>query len=80
MIKQLIVSLACLMAFSTHALILPKHQGKDRRIVYAEYDPSDVIAIRTKVGVATLIQLEKNETIVGEHSGLGMGDAYRMGV
>ncbi|EGU6978437.1 conjugal transfer protein TraH [Vibrio parahaemolyticus] len=79
MMKQLIVSLACLMAFSTHALTLPKHQGKDRRIVYAEYDPSDVIAIRTKVGVATLIQLDKNETIVGEHSGLGMGDAAAWG-
>ncbi|WP_085344657.1 TrbG/VirB9 family P-type conjugative transfer protein [Vibrio sp. ArtGut-C1] len=79
MMKPLIVSLACVVAFSSQALTLPTYQGKDQRIVYAKYDPSDVIAIRTKVGIATLIQLDKNETISGEHSGLGMGDAAAWG-
>lgn len=73
------LSLASLLAFSSHALTIPTSQGKDNRIVYSHYDPSDVIAIRTKVGVTTLIQLEKNETIVGDHSGLGMGDAAAWG-
>lgn len=79
MIKPLVICLTCLLAFSSHALTLPAHLGKDRRIVYADYDPSDVIAIRTQVGVATLIQLDKNETILGEHSGLAMGDATAWG-
>lgn len=79
MTKPLIVALAGVLTFSSHALTLPKHQGKDHRIVYADYDPTDVIAVRAQVGVATLIQLDKGETIVGEHSGLGMGDAQAWG-
>ncbi|EOV0110329.1 TrbG/VirB9 family P-type conjugative transfer protein [Vibrio parahaemolyticus] len=79
MIKHALLSLSCALAFSANALTLPTTQGKDNRITYAMYDPSDVIAVRTKVGVATLIQLESNETVVGEHSGLGMGDAAAWG-
>lgn len=79
MIKYTLLSLSCALAFSANALTLPSTQGKDTRITYATYDPSDVIAVRTKVGVATLIQLDKNETVVGEHSGLAMGDAAAWG-
>ncbi|MCG9625404.1 TrbG/VirB9 family P-type conjugative transfer protein [Vibrio mediterranei] len=76
---SIVLCLASMLAFPSYALTLPKSQGKDNHVVSSPYDPSDVIAIRTKVGVTTLIQLEKNETIVGDHAGLGMGDAAAWG-
>lgn len=77
--KTHILCAISLLSTTAHALILPVDQGKDGRIVYATYDPSNVISIRTKVGVATLIQLDDNETISGDSSGLGMGDAAAWG-
>ncbi|WP_281546230.1 TrbG/VirB9 family P-type conjugative transfer protein [Grimontia sp. SpTr1] len=68
-----------LFSVSAHCLTIPKSLGKDSRVVGVKYDPNDVIKVRTKVGIATLIQLEEGEAVSGEPTGLGMGDAEAWG-
>lgn len=79
MIKPLLLVSLGLISSNVYAITKPYPQKSDTRIVSAKYDPSNVILVKTKVGVATLIQLDKNETLSGDHSGLGMGDATAWG-
>ena len=74
--KLICFALAALMLpFSIQAANVPKGSSKDKRIQTAIYTPDDVFVVRTQVGVATVIQLESDERIVGENSALGIGDA-----
>ncbi|MDK4525793.1 P-type conjugative transfer protein VirB9 [Kingella kingae] len=75
--KQLIglTMAAAMLPFSVQAASIPKGSPKDKRIQTAIYSPDDVFVVRTQVGVATIIQLESDERIIGENSALGIGDA-----
>lgn len=70
-----LVLAALMLPFSVQAANIPKGSSKDKRIQTAIYTPDDVFVVRTQVGVATVIQLESDERIVGENSALGIGDA-----
>lgn len=76
MFKSTILALALsIVAVSANAAVVPSSYGYDERIQFFEYNPNDVYVINTKIGTSTLIQLDKNEVIEGDNSGLGMGDA-----
>ncbi|WP_394213477.1 TrbG/VirB9 family P-type conjugative transfer protein [Enterovibrio calviensis] len=80
MIRKLLLLLVLSGSYTcVNAATLPKSQGFDKRVTAVKYNPSDVVRVRTRVGKATLIQLEKGETIVKEISGIGMGDASAWG-
>ncbi|MDK4680020.1 P-type conjugative transfer protein VirB9 [Kingella negevensis] len=66
---------AIVLPFSVQAANIPKGSPKDKRIQTAVYTPDDVFVVRTKVGVATVIQLENDERIIGESSAMGIGHA-----
>lgn len=64
-----------------NAAINPISQGYDSRIQKVAYNPSNVINIYTRVGEASLIQLEKGEHLASKQlSGIGMGDAGAWGL
>lgn len=46
------------------ALEIPKSSRADHRVRYATYDPANVIQLDAVIGVATSIELEKNESYV----------------
>ena len=77
--RILITILAALLAFPVLSKVTPKSQGFDKRITQVKYNDKNVIVVRTKVGTATLIQLEKGETISQDFAGLGIGDAKAWG-
>ncbi len=77
--KTLIITLALFVAFPSYSKVTPKSQGYDKRITVVKYNSKDVINVRTRVGTATLIQLDKGETISQDFAGLGIGDAKAWG-
>lgn len=78
--NKFIIGLICAFFYTcANAAVLPKSQGYDSRITLVKHNPSDVVRVRTRTGKATLIQLEKGETILDEISGIGMGDAAAWG-
>lgn len=66
---------AAVLPLSVQAAAIPKGSPKDKRIQTAVYSPDEVFVVHTQVGVATVIQLESDERIVGENSAIGIGDA-----
>ena len=52
----------------------PKHSIRDSRIQTATYRSDDVFPVLTKVGEATLIELETDERLSGDNALAGMGD------
>ena len=52
----------------------PKHSVHDGRIQMATYRSDDVFPVLTKVGEATLIELEADERLSGDNALIGMGD------
>ena len=61
----------------------PKRTAYDTRIQYTNYNPDNVVNIRTRLGEVTMVQLAEGETVNNEKdSGLGMGDgnAWKMDV
>ncbi|MES2206787.1 MAG: P-type conjugative transfer protein VirB9 [Pseudomonadota bacterium] len=62
-------------ALPAWSLSIPQVSKFDKRIQSVVYNPEDVVRIYTKVGTATLIQLEEGETLEGNPTGLGIGDA-----
>lgn len=53
----------------------PNTTRYDARMQYVDYNPDDVVNIRTRTGEAVLVQLQEGETVSsGSDSGLGMGD------
>ena len=63
-----------------HASITPKAQPFDSRITETKYNPANVVNVRTKEGITTLIQLEEGEQIYTPSSGLGIGDPDAWGL
>ena len=62
------------MALSTEAALIPEKENADNRITVIKYSPDDVIRVRIKTGVQTLIQFEKGETFTPATAGVGIGD------
>lgn len=60
-------------AFSSGA-VLPERTKYDNRIRYVQYNPDDVVVVKTKLGLTTVIQLEKGETLNAPEAGIGIGD------
>lgn len=50
---------------------LPAKQSVDARMTHIKYNPEDVVRVRTKVGVSTLIQLATGERIVTSENNSG---------
>jgi type IV secretion system protein VirB9 len=61
----------------TLAGVTPSKIGSDSRITNVKYDPNNVVKISTKVGFATLIQLEEGERSAPQ---AGIGDDKAWGV
>lgn len=56
--------------------VLPAPSNYDRRIQTVVYNPDDVVRIKTKVGISTLIQLEQGEQANDPNNGgFGIGDS-----
>jgi type IV secretion system protein VirB9 len=62
------------------AAITPKAQPFDTRVTLTKYKPEDVIRVRTKIGISTLIQLQKGEYLSSLDAGIGIGDAEAWGL
>ena len=78
-----IISLLITTLLSSYAIadVVPTSQGYDSKIQQVQYNPKNVIRISTKIGKATLIQLQNDESIMSkELSGLGMGDTDAWGL
>ena len=66
--------MAGLLIVPAYAAQTPKSLGYDARVQYVNYNPDNVVNIRTKIGFATLVQLQEGETVQkDESSGVGMG-------
>lgn len=66
--------MAGLLMVPAYAAQTPKSLGYDSRVQYVNYNPDNVVNIRTKIGYATLVQLQEGETVKNdENSGIGMG-------
>jgi type IV secretion system protein VirB9 len=62
------------------ATVIPESQNFDNRVTQVKYNPKDVIKVRIKTGISTLIQLEQGETIQSQVGGIGVGDLAAWGV
>lgn len=75
-IKPALLALSlAVVSVSASASINPSSYGFDQRVQFFDYNAHDVFVIGTDIGISTLIQLEEDERIDGESTGLGMGDA-----
>lgn len=66
-----------------HAAQMPKSAGFDERIQYVNHNPDNVVMVKTKVGEATLIQLQEGETVLQDPTsglGMGFGKAWGLGI
>lgn len=76
MIRKSIVALSLSLAFSSavYAAAIPRSSGADLRVQEITYNPNNVTQVKVKSGVATLIQLESDEYLSGDETGMGLGD------
>lgn len=58
----------------------PNYAPYDERIAFVDYNSDDVIRVNISAGIATLIQLEKGESISSPDSGIGIGDIEAWGL
>lgn len=74
--SKLFYSLALCVFCSTsvNAAVTAKSLGKDERVQFFDYEENEVFEINTGIGNSLLIQLDKNERVLGESSGIMMGD------
>ena len=77
--KKILFAVSLIVPFSINASVIPTSKGFDPRIAGVEYNPFNVVVVKTQVGVNTLIQLEEGETINSNQSGIAMGDAQAWG-
>lgn len=61
-------------SLSVQAAAIPKGTAYDKRIQYVNYNPDDVVVIRSKVGRAVLVQLAEDERLSGDSKGLAAGN------
>lgn len=76
MIRKTTLAISLSLMFSTvvYAAAIPKSSGADDRVQEITYNPNNVTIVKVKSGVATLIQLESDEFLIGNQSGMGLGD------
>lgn len=74
--KILVLFILCVISSTSNAEVLPQGTSFDGRIQNVNYNPDDVVTIKVKEGVSTLIQLEKDETLMDpdQKTGMGLGD------
>ncbi len=73
--KYLTTAMAVLMMpLLSQAAVYPESTVFDKRIRYVTYNSEDVVVIKTKLGSATVIQLEKGEHLNSSESALAIGD------
>ena len=73
--KKVLPFLICgLLASYTYAAAIPRSSGADARVQEILYNENNVTVVKVKIGVATLIQLESDETLLGDDTGMGLGD------
>lgn len=56
------------------AAVYPERTTYDNRIRYVQYNPDDVVVVKIKLGLATVIQLEPGEHLNSPESALAIGD------
>ncbi len=76
MMKRILLLSA--LSATVNAAIYPIPQPYDYRVTVAQYNPENVINVRTKVGTSTLIQFEEGESI--PELGKGIGDVAAWGI
>lgn len=65
----------CLMASgAATAATLPQRTAFDARVQTVMYNADDVVRVKTKAGISTLIQLESGEFLTEPVAGMGLGD------
>lgn len=74
MIKKLFIPLAAMLSFNANAAVTPKQTIFDSRIQNVNYNSDDVVVIKTRLGNATVIQLEKGEHLNAPEAALAIGD------
>lgn len=74
--KKAMIAVAIMSFFSgfANAASVPRSSGFDSRVQEILYNPNDVTVVRVKQGTATLIQLESDEFLKGDFTGMGLGD------
>lgn len=72
--KLMLFSILFCISSLAYTASLPKGSRYDSRVQKFIYNPDDVVRIKTKVGISTLIQLEEGENILSDNAGLGIGD------
>lgn len=63
------------LSLNAMAELQPISYGEDNRVQFYDYNANQVFVVNTQAGLSTLIQLEPDEVIEGNNTGLGMGDA-----
>lgn len=72
--KKYILAFALLSPTLSTAAVYPVKTSFDSRIQYVNYNSEDVVVIRTRLGNATVIQLEKGEHLNAPEAALAIGD------
>ena len=78
--RNTLLLILCAVGLPVSAAITPKSQHFDSRVTLTKYNPKDVVRVRTKIGISTLIQLQKGESISSLDAGIGIGDAKAWGL
>lgn len=73
-IKKIVFLFICFLSFGANAVAIPRSAGQDARVQEVKYSPDNVTVVGVKSGVATLIQLSQGEYVIGEDTGVGIGD------
>lgn len=77
---KILILISCFFSFYANAALIPEKENADSRVTVVKYSPDNVIRVRTKTGISTLIQLGKGEHFISGTSGMGMGDTKAWGV
>lgn len=68
------ILMASLLPLTAAAEVYPERTYYDNRIRYIEYNPDDVVVVKTKLGLTTVIQFEPGEHLNSPESALAIGD------
>lgn len=69
----LLLALSAAISFNVHALDMPKSSRYDQRMQYINYNPNDVVEIRTKNGFVTAVTFAEDEEVTDIASGFSDG-------
>lgn len=78
--KYLPLALLAAVCLPVSATVMPQSQHFDSRVTITKYNPKNVIRVRTKIGISTLIQLQTGEQVSSLDSGIGIGDSKAWGL